>query len=154
MNRKILLIALVCVSFTLRSWSQEGTIESPTLEGRWVLDSIMLYKYSDNDSVRVTNDLLTENPFISGVFDTIYFERDVCHINIDKDSFELPYRQNGNILDIMLMVVPHTYTVIKDEKILTLYHKYSIVDKENSDNTVFYGVKLIYQIIDKHFDYE
>jgi hypothetical protein len=140
--------------FVQSSWAQTDLIKSPTLEGKWALDSIMLYKYSDNDSVRVTNDLLTENSFISGVFDTIYFEKDVCHINTDKDSFELPYRQNEDILDIMLMAVPHTYSVIKDKKSLTLYRKYGIFDSENKNMTVFYGVKLIYRIIDKHFDYE
>jgi hypothetical protein len=155
-NHLLLLIALFAAltGYALTGRAQTENTKLPELKGEWKLDSIVLYKYFGVDSTMITNDLLPKNAIISGVFDTIYFEKDLCRVNIGQDSFDATYRQNGNSLDIMLLAVPHTYTVTKNKNLLTLYHKYSISDNENNI-MLYYGVKLIYQMIDnKHFDYE
>jgi hypothetical protein len=147
MGKVLVLIALVCMSFATESWAQTEKIQPPTLEGRWALENIVLYKYSGNDSIKVTNDLLPEKKLISGVFDTIWFEGNICRVNADNLFFESAYRQNGNVLDILLMAVPHTYIVTKDKTLLTLYRKYNDVDNATTNITVSYGVKLMYQLI-------
>jgi hypothetical protein len=140
---KILLIAIGCMSLAPVCMAQNKSIASSALNGKWVLESIVLYKYDGEDSAVITNDFLPKTPYISGVFDTIYFKDELCRINMDSNSFDLSYRFDGENLDIMLLAVPHSYTVAKDKELLILYRKYDIPDDENN-TVVFYGVKLMY----------
>jgi hypothetical protein len=117
------------------------------LQGTWKLDSIVLYQYSDNDSIEVNNDLLPEDPLISGVFDTLYFEGTMCTISAKnmKQSFILIWQHDGNILEFTMMSMPYKYIIIvSNENHFVLYRKYRIFDRKHHGNTVFYGVRLIY----------
>jgi hypothetical protein len=132
----------LCIASISQAQTEENT-KLPELKGEWKLDSVVLYKYLDNDSIEINNNLLPEDSLISGVFNTIYFAADTCRVNVGNKFFQSFYKLNGNILELTLLLVPHTYIIVDDKISLTLYRKYSSVDSENY-NMVFYGVKLIY----------
>jgi hypothetical protein len=55
MNRKILLIALVCVSFTAMCIAQTGNSEQKKIEGVWLLDSLSVSEISADKTQKPVN---------------------------------------------------------------------------------------------------
>jgi hypothetical protein len=144
---KCFLIAVcgICL-FATAGATKPDSINVNSLEGVWVLDSIELYKYSDNDndSVKVSNDLLPENNVISGVFDTIRFDGNKCSIRLNNYQMESTYVKDGNNIKLYLTAVPFEYTIYVKNERLILYRKYYYSDNENPINNVLYNVNLTY----------
>jgi hypothetical protein len=152
--KRIFLLLLISLFATLTVYGKkspmvaDSTNSTKSLQAKWTLDKVILYQYSDNDSVEISNSLLAdlpEKPFMLGIFDTLYFEEDMCTVSA-KDMrwpFQAYYQRKGNILELMGGNVVYNYIIINDKNPLELYYKYSHIDRSNN-NTVLYGIKLIY----------
>jgi hypothetical protein len=136
-------IIRVTAFILLSAFTQAGNAQT-TLEGVWILDSIELFKYSGNDSIKASNDLLPESLVISGAFEAITFTKDNSSVTIDGQSFESPYRKTDNILELMPLPIPHEYIIIsEDNNHLLLYRKYTL-PSDDPMIQLYYGIKLNY----------
>jgi hypothetical protein len=142
MKIKCFLIAVcgICLFATAKA-TKPDSINPNTLEGVWVLDNLELYKYSDNDSVKVSNNLLPEDNMISGVFDTITFSGDKCISTINTQTIEASFSIESNILKLNFVPNPHTYTVIGYNQQIALFRQYYYF---NNEVNTLYVVKLVY----------
>ena len=129
-------IALFSLALALPSHAQDLNVE-----GKWTLENVELYQYSDNDSIKINKEYLPVNS-TSGVFETILFNAKTCKVDVSSNQVECPYRIEGSSITIYATSIPFVYNIIESNNQLILFRKYSF--RNESQNNISQGVKLTY----------
>jgi hypothetical protein len=135
----------ICWAFVAQAQTNDsGGSSHFSLNGVYVLENFDLYRYSGEDSIQISNDLLFPDNAVTGVFETLTFSGETCGVTIRNYYVESSYRRIGDVLELMPSAVSHTYLVLEDNQPFVLYRYYFTPNENDPLELVRYGIKLYY----------